>query len=287
MADVFVPLNTFKSVLTQLSGVEEDVIYTTPNGVSTILLSGQFTNKGNQTENINIRLDSNRQIPEPQTDSITSPGGYVTASLLIQENQTFIEKEATAYVEFLNNQEDIPFDFTASIFEGYVRTAVDGVQRDLQSGSALRTERAALSYYDKNGEILIPNEYYTSSYTAIEYAGYLIQEILNNTSVTASSEVSQLYQNNVTQSILPSLTAESGSITLTDELITVIVQTIEDPVRVEQQPLELVNDIEILPNDSFSPVVAGKLVLEEGFSLLVSGSSNMTVILSILESANE
>ena len=35
------------------------------------------------------------------------------------------------------------------------------------------------------------------------------------------------------------------------------------------------------------PIVAGKLVLEQQFSLIVSGSTNLTVILSILESANE
>lgn len=287
MAEVFVPLNTFKSVITQLTGVEEDVIYTTPERVSTILLSAQFTNKGTETEDLRIRIDSNNLIPDPQTNAITSSGGFVTASQLIEENQTFIEKEATAYVQFLNNQEDVPFDFTGSIFEGYIETAVDGVQRDLQSGSTLRTELAALSFYDKNGEILISDTYFTSSYTAIEYAGFLIEQILQNTSVTASAEVDQLYQNDVTQSILPSLTAESGAVSLTDELITVIVDTIEDPVRVEQEPKELVNNIEILPNDSFSPVVAGKLVLEEGFSLLVSGSEDITVVLSILESANE
>lgn len=287
MAANFVPLNTFKSVLTTLTGVDEDIIYTTPEGISTIALSIQITNNGSERETVLMKIDSNRNTPEPQLSDITNPGGYVTASYLIEQNQEFIEKEATAYVEFLNNQEDIPFSFTGSIFEGYIRTAIDEVQRDIVSGSTIRTNRAALSYYDKNGETLIPDEYFTSSYQAIEYAGTMIEQILINESITGSTEISQIYQNNVTQSILPSYTAESGSITMTGDLIDVIVETIEDPVRTPQQPLELVNNVEILPNDSFSPVVSGKLVLEEGFSLIMSGSTDLTAILSILESANE
>ena len=49
MADVFVPLNAFKSIVTALTG-EDDQIYTTPSGVSTIILSTQVTNNGNKPE---------------------------------------------------------------------------------------------------------------------------------------------------------------------------------------------------------------------------------------------
>ena len=42
MADVFVPLNAFKSIVTTLTG-EDDIVYSTPNGVSTIVLSAQIT----------------------------------------------------------------------------------------------------------------------------------------------------------------------------------------------------------------------------------------------------
>lgn len=287
MAANFVPLNTFKSVLTTLTGVDEDIVYTTPDGVSTIALSIQVTNRGTEREDILMKIDSNRQIPEPQLDIINNPGGFVSASFLIEENQEFIETEATAYVEFLNNQRDIPLDFTSSIYKGYIRTAIDEVQTDIVLGGTVRTNRAALSYYDKNGDILIPDDYYEYTYTAIDYASTMIGQILINESITGSSEITQIYQNDVTQSILPSYTAESGSIVTTENLLNVIVQTIENPVRVPQRPLELVNNVEILPNDSFSPVVSGKLVLEEGFSLIMSGSTNLTTVLSILESANE
>lgn len=287
MAANFVPLNSFKSVLTSLTGVDEDIVYTTPDGVSTIALSIQVTNRGTEREPILMKIDSNREIPEPQLDSINNPGGFVTASFLIEENQEFIETEATAYVEFLNNQRDVPLDFTSSIYEGYIRRAIDEVQTDIVSGGTIRTNRAALSYYDKNGDILIPDDYYEYTYTAIDYASTMLDQILINESITGSSDISQIYQNDVTQSILPSKTAESGSIVTTENLLNVIVQTIENPVRVPQPPLELVNNVEILPNDSFSPVVSGKLVLEEGFSLIMSGSTNLTTVLSILESANE
>ena len=44
MAEVFVPLNRFQSVISTLTG-EEDEVYVVPSGVSTIVLSAQITNK--------------------------------------------------------------------------------------------------------------------------------------------------------------------------------------------------------------------------------------------------
>ena len=43
----------------------------------------------------------------------------------------------------------------------------------------------------------------------------------------------------------------------------------------------------IPPADSLSPVVSGKLVLEQNYGFVVSGSTSLSVILSVLESANE
>ena len=43
MAQVFVPLNRFQSVVATLTG-EQDEIYVTPAGVSSIVLSCQVTN---------------------------------------------------------------------------------------------------------------------------------------------------------------------------------------------------------------------------------------------------
>jgi hypothetical protein len=48
-----------------------------------------------------------------------------------------------------------------------------------------------------------------------------------------------------------------------------------------------VTNVVIPTADSLSPVVAGKLVLEEGYGFIVSGSTELSVVLSLLESANE
>ena len=286
MAEELIPLNAFKSVLTTLTG-DNDVVYSAPKGVSTILLSAQITNTGNTNEPVTISMTSNRELPVPQVDSISNAGNFISASALIAKNQTFIEKESAAYINFQNNLQQIPFSFTSSFFEGYVRTAVDGVEADLIAGGTLQSKKAALSYYNKNGEILIPNDYYTASYQAIDYANLLVQQILINESVTGSSDVTRLYQESVTQSIDNSLIAESGSISASVDLLNAISNTISNPTRVEQAPVDLITNVEIPAGDSLSPIVAGKLVLEQQFSLIVSGSTNLTVILSILESANE
>jgi len=140
MADVFVPLNSFKSVLTTLTG-DDDIVYKTPAGVSTIVLSAQITNTSNQTEPITIRMTSNRELPVPQVDNIVNSGSFLSASALIAKNQTFIEKESAAYINFQNNLSQIPFSFTSSFFEGYVRTAIDGVEDDYLRGVLFKVKR--------------------------------------------------------------------------------------------------------------------------------------------------
>ena len=286
MAEELVPLNAFKSVLTTLTG-DDDVVYAAPKGVSTILLSAQITNTGEVNEPVTISITSNRELPVPQVDNIVNSGSFVSASALIAKNQTFIEKESAAYINFQNNLQAIPFSFTSSFFEGYVRTAVNGVEEDLIEGGTLQSRKAALSYYNKNGEILIPNNYFTASYQAIDYANKMVQQILINESITGSSDISRIYQESVTQSFDELLIAESGSISASVELFNAISETISNPTRVLQEPVDLITNVIIPAGDSLSPIVAGKLVLEQEFSLIVSGSTNLTVILSILESANE
>jgi hypothetical protein len=281
-----IALNAFKSVLTTLTG-DDDIVYTTPTGVSTILLSAQVTNTGTTNTPITMKITSNRELPVPQVSDIINSGSFISASALIAKNQTFIEKEASAYINFQNNLTQIPFSFTSSFFEGYVRTAVNGVEDDLIEGGTLQSRKAALSYYNKNGEILIPDEYYTASYQAIDYANKMIQQILINESITGSLDISRIYNDNYTQSFDNTLVAESGSITASLELFNAISETISNPTRVLQEPIDLITRVIIPAGDSLSPIVAGKLVLEQEFSLIMSGSTDLTVILSILESANE
>jgi hypothetical protein len=286
MAEELIPLNAFKSVLTTLTG-DSDIVYSAPKGVSTILLSAQITNTGQTEEPVTISITSNRDLPVPQVDSISNLGSFLSASALIEKNQTFIEKESAAYINFQNNLTQIPFSFTSSFFEAYVRTAVDGVEADLIGGGTLQSKKAALSYYNKNGEILIPNNYFTASYQTIDYAKELVSQILINESITGSVNVARIYQDSVTQSFDNTLIAETGSISASIDLFGAISETISNPTRVRQQPVDLITNVTIPAGDSLSPIVAGKLVLEQQFSLIVSGSTNLTVILSILESANE
>ena len=70
-------------------------------------------------------------------------------------------------------------------------------------------------------------------------------------------------------------------------LVDSIKATIESPILIEQEAVRLVTNVTIPPADSLSPVVSGKLVLEETYGFIVSGSTELTVVLSLLESANE
>ena len=307
MAEVFVPLNRFQSVVINLTG-EQDEIYATPIGVSSIVLSCQVTNNSLVTQPVTMLVTSNRELPIPSFEGLyisssfysgstsleSFSGSLQSASALLNLNRQFIRKEVASYTSFQNNLQETPFTFTPARFEEYALGATDAISSDIANSKTLRTDKEAKSYFTKNGVNILKTFYdeeYSSSLFAVEYVGKLASQIIKNQSVTGSTEVSRLYQTNVTQSFdsnfAVSGSAWSGSTYIIDELINVIIDTIENPNLVAQPPIKLVTNVTIPSADSLSPVVSGKLVLEEGYGFIVSGSTELSVILSLLESANE
>lgn len=307
MANVFVPLNRFQSVVTNLTG-EQDEIYITPTGVSSIVLSAQITNNSYVTQPVTIFVTSNRELPVPNFEGVLSgsafysgstslanySGSFDSASALLTLNRQFIRKEVAAYTSFQNNLSETPFVFTSSRFEGYALDITDAVAYDMANDKTIRTNKAAKGFFTKNGVNTIKETYpeeYSSSLFAIDYTNYLAQQIIKNQSVTGSTNVSRLYQTAVTQSFnsdyAVSGNAWSSSAFLIDKLITVVRSTITDPVLSAQDSVQLVTNATIPPADSLSPVVSGKLVLEDGYGFIVSGSPDLSIILSLLESANQ
>lgn len=305
MAEVFVPLNRFQSVVTGLTG-EPDEIYTTPAGVSSIVLSCQITNNSLVTQPVTIFVTSNKEIPVPQFGTIYSGSSFVsasvsllnfsgslqTASLLLNSNRQFLRKEIAAYTSNQNSLSETPFTFISSYFEQNTLDDVDALVYDTKNNTTIRTGKAAKAYFDKNGVSLIDSTEYSASIFALDYLKVLSNQIIKNQSTTGSSDSPLLYQSGVTQSILTTLGTRtqneiSKSIYVVDSLIDSIKATIESPVFVEQEAVRLVTNATIPPADSLSPVVSGKLVLEETYGFIVSGSTELTVVLSLLESANE
>jgi hypothetical protein len=307
MAEVFVPLNRFQSVVTNLTG-EEDEIYVTPVGVSSIVLSAQITNNSFVTQPVTIFVTSNRELPIPSFEGLyinssfysgstnleNFSGSFQSASALLNLNRQFIRKEVAAYTSFQNNLQETPFVFTPSRFEGYALGATDAISYDIANSKTIRTNKEATSYFSKNGVNTIKTFYdeeYSSSLFALEYVGKLAGQIIKNQSVTGSTEIGRFYQTDVTQSFDSNYAISgsewSGSNFIINELINVITNTIENPNLVAQPPIKLVTNVTIPSADSLSPVVSGKLVLEEGYGFIVSGSSDLSVVLSLLESANE
>ena len=290
MAQVFVPLNRFQSVVASLTG-EQDEIYVTPAGVSSIVLSCQVTNNSFSNQPVTIFVTSNKELPIPNFEGIEATGSYVSASALLTLNRQFIRKETAAYVQFQNNLSETPFSFTSSLFEGYALDEIDAFAYDIKNNTTIRTNKFAKSFFTKNGVSVIDSTEYSASLLTIQYANTLAQQIIKNQSITGSTSVSAIYQNAVTQSFNTSITptnAElSGSSYLLGKLKDVVINTIENPAFVAQPPIQLVTNVLIPPADSLSPVVSGKLVLEETYGFIVSGSSDLSVVLSLLESANE
>ena len=290
MAEVFVPLNRFQSVVTTLTG-EQDEIYATPAGVSSIVLSCQITNNSVSNQPVTIFVTSNKELPVPNFAGIEATGSYVSASALLTLNRQFIRKETAAYIQNQNGLSETPFTFVSSLFEGYALDQVDAFAYDIKNNTTIRTNKYAKSFFTKNGVSVIDSTEYSASLLTIEYANILAQQVIKNQSITGSALVSTIYQNTVTQSFNTSITPTnlelSGSSYLLERFTDVVINTIENPTLVAQDPIQLVTNVLIPPADSLSPVVSGKLVLEETYGFIVSGSTQLSVILSLLESANE
>jgi hypothetical protein len=305
MATVFVPLNRFQSVVTGLTG-EPDEIYTTPDGVSSIVLSCQITNNSLVTQPVTIFVTSNKEIPVPQFGTIYSgssfisssisllefSGSFASASLLLNANRQFLRKEIAAYTQNQNNLSETPFTFISSYFEQNTLDDVDAIKYDIANNTTIRTNKTAKAYFDKNGVSAIASVEYSASIFALDYLKVLSNQIIKNQSTTGSALSPLLFQSGVTQSVLSGFNngtnaGVSASIYVVNSLVDSIKATIESPVLVEQDAVRLVTNVTIPPADSLSPVVSGKLVLEETYGFIVSGSTELTVVLSLLESANE
>jgi hypothetical protein len=305
MAEVFVPLNRFQSVITGLTG-EPDEIYATPAGVSSIVLSCQITNNSSITQPVTIFVTSNKEVPVPEFGDIYSgsafvsssisllnfSGSFASASLLLNSNRQFLRKEIAAYTSYQNSLSETPFTFVSDYFEQNTLDDVDAIKYDIINNTTIRTNKAAKAYFDKNGVSLIDVTEYSASLFALDYLKTLSNQIIKNQSVTGSADSPLLFQAGVTQSVLSGFTngtqtGISASIYVVNSLEDVIKATIESPVLVEQDAVRLVTNVTIPAADSLSPIVSGKLVLEETYGFIVSGSTELTVILSLLESANE
>jgi hypothetical protein len=286
MAEAFIPLNRFQSVISNLTG-EEDEVYKTPVGVSTIMLSAQITNTGVTNNPLTVLINSNRLIPVANFDGIEVTSSFVTASALLDLNKQFIVTETYAFMQFQNNLLEDPLPISASFYQPQIQRNLEAISFDISNNTTIRTNKAARSYYDKNGISLVLTGQLSASLQSVNYANLLSQQVLKNEHPTGSAFISRIYQTAVTQSFNFGLTAESGSIELVEDLYNVIGNNINNPIREPQPIIDLIKNVEIPRQDSLSPVVAGKLVLEEGYGLIFSGSTDLTVILSLLESANE
>jgi hypothetical protein len=287
MAEVFVPLNAFKSVITTLTGDGQDEVYVTPDGVSTIMLSAQITNTSPLIKEVTISIDPNILFPVPDFTGIDATGSYVSASALLELNKDFIVNETFAYTLFQDNLLETRLNVTSSFFNPRNRQNVEAIIQDISNNTTLKTQKAIFAYYDKDGVSQIPTGQLSASLRAIDYANELAQQIILNTSVTASSNITRLFQFAVTQSFDEAYTAEEGSGFLIQGLYNVISSSLHSPNLVEVEPIDLIKNVPIPAKDSLSPVVAGKLVLEQNYGLIFSGSTDLTIILSLLESANE
>jgi hypothetical protein len=282
----FIPLNKFKSVLDTLDNTNK-LIYTTPIGVSTIVLSSQFTNTGNNTEWISISIDANADIPTPDFSSITSLGGNTGTADLIELNREFIASEITAYTLFRNVNSPTPFALNTELWKNDMYRLVDSVVFDLREGGVSGITGFITGFYDKDGNSNIQAGRVDEMTISVSYFNSIVQQIILNQPIIGSNDVIMLYQTAVEQVFDNDITAELDSDLLIIGKTSAINTELTTPTLSKKQPASIIHHVPIPIEDSLSPIISGKLVLENGYSLYASGSENVSVVLSLLESANE
>lgn len=276
----FVPLNKFRAVVTTLNGVEQ-IIYQTPIGVSTIGLSIQFTNTGTSTEPISVFIKSGAKEIVPNFDGLDNIGEFNDTADLIQLNLDFIVEEVKNYIIDFNITNPPIIAINPERIAKDIRSLVTAIINDLRRGDFTNSKLAIKRFYDNYGVRITPQIQLGRFVESLVYTDTIIQSIINN------QVVSPLYQSELTQSFdftLPN--SGSGSEVVTD-IINVATSSLVSPIFIDAPKVVLSNNFPIPSNDSLNPVVAGKIILEEGYSLIASGSSNISVVLSLLESANE
>jgi hypothetical protein len=276
----FIPLNKFRAVITTLNGVDQ-IIYQTPNGVSTIALSIQFTNIGEAIEPITVFINSGLKIIFPNFNGLVNEGDYNDTADIIQLNLDFIVEEVKAYIINFNITNPPIIAINPDRIASDIRKLVISIIKDLRRGEFTNSNLVIIDFYDKYGVLLTPQIQLGRKIESITYTNTLIQSIVQN------QTISPVFQNDFTQSFDFSLSESGSGADVVSDIIGVASSSLAFPIFIEQPNVELVNNFPIPPNDSLNPVIAGKIILEEGFSLIASGSSNISVVLSLLESANE
>lgn len=276
----FVPLNRFRSVVTTLNGVNQ-TLYEAPSGVSTIVLSSQYTNNSNQTQRLSVYLDQNTNVVVPQFGAYSNGGDYDDTAAYLEANLEFIVAEITAYINNYNITNPPIIALTPSDYGKDVRRVVNGIIDDLRRGGFTSSILAVKGFYDNYGTLVTPTTQIGRKIVALNYANTIIQLIITNTDVTP------LYQNVVTQSKDLGLPLSASGAQVITDVFNVASASIVTPVFQRTSPIELISNFPIPAGDSLNPVISGKAILEEGYELIASGSSDISVILSLLESANE
>jgi hypothetical protein len=276
----FIPLNKFRAIVTTLNGVEQ-IIYQTPDGVSTIGLSIQFTNTGNTIEPISVFIKPGVKQIAPNFDGLDNEGEFNDTADLIQLNLDFIVEEVKNYIINFNITNPPIIAINPERIAKDIRSLVTAIINDLRRGDFINSTLAIKRFYNNYGVRIIPQIQLGRFIESLTYTDTIIQSIINN------QTVSPLYQSELTQSFdFTLIDSGSGSDVVTD-VINVATSSLVSPIFIDAPKVVLSNSFPIPSNDSLNPVVAGKIILEEGYSLIASGSSNISVVLSLLESANE
>jgi hypothetical protein len=163
---------------------------------------------------------------EPVYPKINNKGDYDSAAALIDLNRQFIQEEIIAWMNN-NISTALPattwynFDYNENLCKRDAGLLVDAFVFDLKYGEYNRTISAGLKYYESNSARIAITTQLAQYRLVLDKLNQLMQSIILN------ATIDPVYQTIYPQIIDPAFSAEVGSGTVVDELVTALEDVID------------------------------------------------------------
>lgn len=155
-------------------------------------------------------------VTDTSYDPISDPG-ILNAAAILTANKAFLQSEVVAFV---NNRFNSGYVYNQAKCARDTGLIVDSLAFDLLFEGNTQSAYAGLQYWQQSGTT-IPNET-TQTIAALTYAATVMNEIITNTTVPVS------VGNKLAQITNKSLTTDTNTITKVEDLITNIINIIQD-----------------------------------------------------------
>lgn len=186
----------------------------------------------------------------PVLPKINNAGNYIASANLINVNRVFLQRETLAWVNFsiFNgvNGFSSTFGYVENVWERLFSDLLRSLTFDLKYGRYNRTVSSALKIFEDSDNRLVQSTQLSQFELALDYLKTLILSVISNT------EITDVYQQNISQIIDTAFLKRSGADDVVEDLFSSYKLVIEEsgsanlPKENDQLDMFLCNDANII-----------------------------------------